>query len=282
LSATTIRISFNGQTDNVPIKRDPHSFRDPLLLAGVDEVTIDGPYAIWYGGESLPVLIGTEAHLAIDWITDFPADWNGRELACMAIWYGSSGGAVLFLAGSLFHDSYTGPTGKVFPGIENNSRLAENVLKFLAGGIKHLSPEEMCRRIEINLVDFVLDTIKASDEKWWVSCIPQNIRQECAKRHEEEGCRFPKEAYFDLIDLKTVIAKNWPLFEAHLRAEGSQGGKDKSLEWLDRLNVIRRLIGHPLKKHVAGYAFSPDESRLLAECDALVIRLLRRTKPPAT
>jgi hypothetical protein len=137
----------------------------------------------------------------------------------------------------------------------------------------------MCHRIEVNLVDFVLGVIKATGDNWWVSHVPANIRQECAKRHEEEACRFPKEAYFNLIDLKTLIAKNWPLFESHLKAEGCQGGKEKSLEWLDKLNEVRRLVGHPLKKHVAGYSFSSDEARLLTDCDDLTRRLRKRVKP---
>jgi hypothetical protein len=278
LCATKLRLSFENRTDNVPIKRDAASFRDPALFAGVDDVLFEDPGAVWYGGESLPVLIATDKHLAVDWDSDLVADWNGRDLACMAVWHGRNDGAVLFCAGSLFHDPYRGYHGRLVHGIDVNARLGCNVLKFLAGGKISISPEDMCHRIEINLVDFVLGVVKASDHNWWVSCIPANIRQECAKRHEEEACRFPKEAYFGLIDLKTIIGKNWPLFEAHLRAEGCQGGKDRSLEWLDRLNEIRRLVGHPLKKHVAVYTFSSDECQLLKNIDDLTMRLRRRVK----
>jgi hypothetical protein len=79
--------------------------------------------------------------------------------------------------------------------------------------------------------------------------------------------------------MKSVMAKNWLLFEPHLRAVGRQGGKEKSLEWMDKLNELRRFVGHPLKKHIAGYTFSAEESRLLAECDDLTLRLRRRVKP---
>src|ERR1700730_10502987 len=48
LSATTIRLSFEDHLDNVPIKRYRHSFRDPALFAGVDEVVLEDPGAIWY------------------------------------------------------------------------------------------------------------------------------------------------------------------------------------------------------------------------------------------
>jgi hypothetical protein len=127
----------------------------------------------------------------VEWDTDRAADWNVREIACMAVWHSKNAGAVLYCAGSLFHDPYRGYHGRVVHGIDVNTCLARNVLKFLTEGKGTASPEDMCRRIEINLADFVFGVIKASDENWWVNRIPANIRQECAKRHEEEGCRFP-------------------------------------------------------------------------------------------
>jgi len=60
------------------------------------------------------------------------------------------------------------------------------------------------------------------------------------------------------------MLKNWKLFEDHFRSIGSQGGKEKSLAWTDKLNDLRRLIGHPLKKHVSGYIFSREEQDFLA------------------
>jgi hypothetical protein len=68
--------------------------------------------------------------------------------------------------------------------------------------------------------------------------------------------------------------KNWSLFEQHFRNAKCEGGKDKSLGWLDKLNELRRLVGHPLKKHVAGYAFSDLEAQMLRDADDLAKRLL--------
>jgi hypothetical protein len=140
------------------------------------------------------------------------------------------------------------------------------------------SPEELCRFAEIQLVDFVLDVIKRPEGDWWGDRIPTTIRQECAKRQEEEGCRYPKHAYFDLIDLKTIMGKNWPLFEPHFKAVGLEGGKERSLAWIDGLNQIRRLVGHPLKRHVAGHLFSMDEIQSLADSYRLTFALWRREK----
>jgi hypothetical protein len=268
-------------TTRLTIRRSAHSFRDPSLFQGVEHVILEQPVAIWYGGDSLPVLLATEDALPIDAERDLlpvpdkpwaegdalPDAWNARELACMAVWYGENGGAVMASIGPALYD----------PLLKENRRFAENIIKWLTGGERPLSPEDRCHRIEVNLVDFVLGVIGRTGDDWWTERIPLNIRQKCAQRHEEESCRFPKQAYLDLIDLKTIMTKEWGLFEPHLRAAGCERGKEKALAWLDRLNEIRRLIGHPLKKHVAGYAFSADERALLERCDKLVRTLVRAT-----
>jgi hypothetical protein len=69
------------------------------------------------------------------------------------------------------------------------------------------------------------------------------------------------------------MQKNWPEFEQHLRNAGCEGGKEKPVSWMDKLNELRRLVGHPLKKHVSGYSFSEDERALLRQCDETARRL---------
>jgi hypothetical protein len=273
LTTTVVRIHGpDSDHPRVTVKRDADSFRDARLFQGVDEVVLSQPWAIWYGGESLPLLLcGAKAELATEW--DVPTEWNGRELACMAIWYGDHGGGVLASSGPAFFD----------PFLPQNERLATNVIRFLceAGTERPATPEDHCQRIEVNLCIFVLGVVRATGEDWWTARVPLTIRQKCAARQEEEKCRLPKEAYLDLIDLKTIMEKEWKLFEAHLRAEGCEGGKEKSLAWLDRLNELRRMVGHPLKKYVAGYTFSAEEKDLLAKCDELALKLSRRVPPQA-
>ena len=70
------------------------------------------------------------------------------------------------------------------------------------------------------------------------------------------------------------MQRNWPLFEPFFKSVGSTGGKEKSLGWLDSLNELRRLVGHPLKKHVSGYSFSVQDNQLLADADEMTKRLL--------
>jgi hypothetical protein len=112
---------------DVAIKRCAHSFRDARLFQGVNEVVLHQPVAIWYGGESLPILLATENEMPIDGEKDelpipetcidpsevLPDEWNARELACMAVWCGENDGAVLASMGPGFYD----------PGIEPNCAL---------------------------------------------------------------------------------------------------------------------------------------------------------------
>jgi hypothetical protein len=272
-------------TNKLSIVRSAQSFRNPELFQGVDQVRLDSPFAMWYFRDSLPVLLATVRELPIDAATDFlprpepkpvgdalPSEWNARELSCMLVWHGQDRGAVMASTGPVLHD----------PGIQENRRLAKNLVEWLFAYQSPLSCEERWRRIEVNLVDFVLGVVKVADKEWWTR-IPLQIRQKCAQRQEEENCYFPKEAYFDVIDFKTIMSKEWDLFKEHLRAVGCEvdRGKDKSLSWLDRLNEeIRRLVGHPSKKHVAGYEFSTEEREFLRHCDELVRKLVKRIDRP--
>ena len=125
-----------------------------------------------------------------------------------------------------------------------------------------------------NLRDFVLGVLKSTfGDKWWVEGVPQNIRKENAARQQEDDEQFPKEAYFDIIDFKPIMEKKWTLFESHFASAGKTGGKKMVLAFMDPLNNLRRLVGHPLKMHVSGYKFSRDEQQLLSEVDSMVLRL---------
>jgi hypothetical protein len=265
-----------GERSGLTFRREENCFRDPELFAGVDTVLADSPFALWYGGEAWPVLVGSSAHWGVEASTDLPEDWNGREMACMAVWHGQTGGAVLVsYAYGILSDPVTLPLGGPRPGIELNGVFARNILRFLEHSKRNepLTPSDLCKRIEINLVDFVFGVLKPIDKNWWVNCVPLTIRQEAAKRQEEERNKLTKEAYLDLIDLKAIIVKNWKLFEAHFTAFGRSGGREKALSFFDGLNEIRRLIGHPLKMHVSGYSFSREEQKLLAEVDSLALKL---------
>jgi len=99
------------------------------------------------------------------------------------------------------------------------------VLRFLSQSTptdRAVAPEDLCKRIEINLCDFVLGVLKSSGEGSWEDKVALTIRQKTALRQEEERNRLPKEAYFDLIDFKDIVQKHWPDFEQHFSALGEE------------------------------------------------------------
>lgn len=182
---------------------------------------------------------------------------------------------------------YTGPTECYFPGIEANERFAKNLLSYLQRAVKAAKPEaildgnNLCDHIEENLAAFVLDTLseRAEGEDWWTEFVPLNIRTSCAQRQEEERNQFPREAYLCLIDLKTILEKNWRLFEHHFRAAGV-GDKKNGLEWIDAVNCkYRRMAWHPLKRHVTGFKYSSGDIEFLRERIGFLLKLRSAIKP---
>jgi hypothetical protein len=260
----------------VEISRDHRTYRDGAIFAGVETVRVKRPTLVVCRGEALPLLVGTGKEFVVDSTTDLEFDVNAGELACAGAWHDVGGGALIAWGGGLLFDSYTGMTGTHFSGIEGNETLAKNITRFLTAGLPTLalpSPEEYARRIEVNLANFVLRTLRDSSPHWWFDCVPEPTRLECAKRHESERNRFPKEAYLDLIDLKSIIEKNWSLFQGTFESAGLGGGKSKALAFLVQLNELRRLVGHPLKMQISGYQFSEADRAFLQSTDALVLRL---------
>jgi len=86
------------------------------------------------------------------------------------------------------------------------------------------------------------------EKGWWREGLPENIRTACAARREQDDdpCEEPY-GYTNLIDLKSVISKNWHLF--HPELPKPYGADKKKLETdFVRLNGIRNAVMHPVKQ----------------------------------
>lgn len=58
----------------------------------------------------------------------------------------------------------------------------------------------------------------------------------------------PKEAYLDVLDYRDIVRQknNWPLFEKVFNIPLSgEKGKTYYLDWIEKLNKIRRVPAHP-------------------------------------
>jgi DGQHR domain-containing protein len=116
-------------------------------------------------------------------------------------------------------------------------------------------------KLNQDLSDYITSTLKktyGSDEEesgekaWWEQGIESSKAKENAYKRFLEGNRdgkkLPKEAYLDLLDYKDIVRQknNWPHFESvfNIPLPGEKG-KTYYLDWLERLNKLRRIPAHP-------------------------------------
>jgi DGQHR domain-containing protein len=126
--------------------------------------------------------------------------------------------------------------------------------------------------LEKRLFEFVLETLKLEfgndeAETWWYSGIPAQIRKKAAERFEEEKGRGNKENYLDLIDLRTIVVNNWPLFQDSV-GFGRSGNKDVKTDWMHKLNEARKIVMHGTKQQTVSFeqlAQLREYDRLLTE-----------------
>lgn len=82
-----------------------------------------------------------------------------------------------------------------------------------------------------------------------------NLRAEAYKRQQADDplIRADLEAYFEFIQLKEIIKtkQNWQHFKDVFNIPLPDGKKDKhqSLEWMERINVLRRVPGHGYQRN---------------------------------
>ena len=108
--------------------------------------------------------------------------------------------------------------------------------------------EDCIRHIETTLQQFVVTKLReeftGAPEEWWFEGVPEQIRKQVRQRMEEEkAANQPQEAFFDLIHYRTIIQKNWNLFQSSL-AYGKKGDKEARTSWLVKVNDLRKIVAH--------------------------------------
>jgi len=105
------------------------------------------------------------------------------------------------------------------------------------------------RRLHRGVREILMGKFGEVEIVWWVTGVPQPIRVKCAERCEKDNCREPKYSYTDILDLLTIIDKNWRLFEYKIKSTSSVWRSKKAfLGDLNELNNIRRLVMHPVRQ----------------------------------
>lgn len=99
-----------------------------------------------------------------------------------------------------------------------------------------------------NLIRYVLIQ-QFGEENWWQDGVPLGIRKQCASLREEDDDPVPSYHYTTFIQLGKILEENWPLFQDHLPKE-FHANRKQFLKLLSRMNMIRNLVMHPVKKQV--------------------------------
>jgi DNA sulfur modification protein DndB len=112
----------------------------------------------------------------------------------------------------------------------------------------NLKAKEVIDRIERLLQKTVIEELKNEfgdeESQWWMMGIPKKIRQDVAKRFEDDdGRRGSKEAYFDLIDYRAIALENWELLSPLIAAD-MKGNKEKRTKWMVIVNDRRNAVAH--------------------------------------
>lgn len=112
----------------------------------------------------------------------------------------------------------------------------------------NLQAKQIIDRIERTLQKVVVEELKEEfgpdEAQWWIGGVPKRVRVDVTKREQDDDAkRGSKEAYFDLIDYRTIAIDNWALFEP-LLAIGSSGNKEKRTKWMVSVNEKRNVVAH--------------------------------------
>lgn len=113
----------------------------------------------------------------------------------------------------------------------------------------NLKAKVVIDNIEVLLKMVVIDELKqeftTDDNAWWQEGVPKAIRLDVAKKQEsDDSRRGTREAYFDLIDYRSIALNNWNLFQNLLGYGKKNESKDKQTKWIVEVNEWRNQVAH--------------------------------------
>lgn len=116
-------------------------------------------------------------------------------------------------------------------------------------------------KLNQDISDYIVSTLKqaygieeeeSGEKAWWEQGIEsQKAKQNAYTRFQEgrkDNKKLPKEAYLDLLDLRDIVRQrnNWPRFQSVFNIPmPNEKGKTYYLDWMERLNKLRRVAAHP-------------------------------------
>lgn len=115
-------------------------------------------------------------------------------------------------------------------------------------------------KISQDISDYIISKLKenygtgddeSGEKVWWEQGIESQKAKENSYKRYLEGLKdkkLPREAYLDVLDYRDIVKQksNWPIFEPvfNIPLPGEKG-KTYYLDWMEKLNKIRRVPAHP-------------------------------------
>ena len=106
---------------------------------------------------------------------------------------------------------------------------------------------KMIDEISRKIYEFVIrKLIDKHDDNWWYEGVPNKVRGNCVLRQDNDKGSKEREQYLMLLDYHAIVSQDWNLFKEYFTIS-KDGGKEKKLNWLVKLNDIRNITHHPEK-----------------------------------
>ncbi len=97
----------------------------------------------------------------------------------------------------------------------------------------------------------VFRTIHGEDLYWDKGVTDKTVKTAAYAKSLDSEERLPLETYLEIVEMKKIVEKsnNWHLFKAVFNIpEPGEKGLSKNLKWMERVNELRRIPGHPARE----------------------------------
>jgi hypothetical protein len=222
------------------------------MMRGNSEVAVDAVRSIWYGRTATPFFSIPSDTLVVG-EGDFLEAVEIRKVTCAAAWPAGSASEhrVLALGCCCLDVPFSDGSKEIHPGICANRRFVKNLIRWLAGTLEippdtDASSLQKIHSVEVSLFDTIKGVLTQRFPKnRWHDGVTLEIRKAAAELHEEHKGAVPKEGCLNFVHLKSVVEKQWSLFEPVLSRKPNS--KKDVTERLARLNELRNRLSHPMR-----------------------------------
>jgi DNA sulfur modification protein DndB len=104
------------------------------------------------------------------------------------------------------------------------------------------------QNIEPLIHDSIINMLKKEygEKCWWSEGVPKLIQKSCSDARIDAGSTEPDWHFLNTIHYREIIEKNWSILGVYFTPPGTDSmNRDKKLQWLVKLNLVRQRYSHP-------------------------------------